>query len=337
MVFQARSGQLTDPPLAAQVQKTLAEIKVEPHVIAVTDPLSPQGAASLSPSKTIAYSTVSFDTDVNGIAHEIGSVRSVVDTALSHNSPTLRVEAGGTLVTQAQTQKGSSSEGIGFLAAFIILAITFGTVAAAAVPLVTAAVALACGLAIDGLVSHTITIAQFTPQLATLIGLGVGIDYALFLVSRFRTELHKGETVEEAVVTAVNTSGRAATFAGITVCIALLGMIVLGVNFLVGVGRPAASPSRVTMFASVTLLPAMLGVLGHKVRPAAAAPDARPRRGPDPRRERWAALIQRRPVIAATAGLIIVVLLALPAISLRLRKLLRRGHEQQEHHDPPGL
>jgi len=318
IVFKAKTGTLTDAANAKQVNATIADVKSQPHVVVVSNPLTPAGASELNPTKTIGYANVVFDEDDTAIANEITAVKAVVDTALSHDSPTLQVEAGGSLVDQALSGGGGGpSELIGFLAAAVILAITFGTLVATAVPLVTAAIALSCGLAIDALLSHGFTIAQFTPQLASLIGLGVGIDYALFLVSRYRTELHHGKSVEDAVVTAVNTSGRAVTFAGITVCIALLGMIVLGVNFLVGVAVACSVAVAVTMFASVTFLPAFLGVLGHKIDKGRLRPQREHAAG-STRWERWAAMIQRRPVVAVTAGLIVVAILAIPFVGMRL-------------------
>ena len=154
---------------------------------------------------------------------------------------------------------------LGVVFALIVLGLAFGALFAAFLPLITALIAIGIGYSITGLLSHAFSVASFATILGVLIGLGVGVDYALFIVTRHRTGLKGGRSVEDAAVNAVNTAGRAVFFAGITVCIALLGQFALGVSFLYGVAVSAAITVALTMLASLTLLPALLGFLGMKV------------------------------------------------------------------------
>jgi RND superfamily putative drug exporter len=318
VVFKANEGTLADPANATVVRGTLAEVAALPNVEAVTDPLA-VGAGAVSPDGTVAFADVTFDRDEWEIADILPEVDVVVEAALANDSPAVQVEVGGSLAQFAQQgeEGGGTAEMIGFLVAAVILAILFGTLVAAAIPLVTAVVALVAALAVDDLLSNAVDIAEFTPQLATLIGIGVGIDYALLLVNRYRNELHSGQSVEESVVAAVNTSGRAVFFAGITVCIALLGMLVLGVDFLVGVAVACSVAVAMTMFASLTFLPALLGVVGHRIDKLPLRRRRAARTGPSGW-ERWASGVQRRPVAAVLTGLIIVGTLAFPALQMRL-------------------
>ena len=158
-----------------------------------------------------------------------------------------------------------NSVGFGAAAALVVLLLVFGSLLAAPLPLLTAGIALGSSVAVIALLSHLLSVASFSSELALLIGLGVGVDYALFIVVRHRQGLQRGKTTEQAIVDAVDTSGRAVMFAGITVCIALLGMFALGVSFLYGVAVAASVAVLFTVFAALTLLPALLGFFGPKV------------------------------------------------------------------------
>jgi len=203
-----------------------------------------------------------------------------------------------------------------------VLAIAFGSLWATLLPLFTAVLALGCGLSITGLLSHAINIATFSPTLATLIGLGVGIDYSLFVVTRHRNAIKAGRDPEAACVRALNTSGRAVLFAGATVIVALLGLLVLGVSFLNGVAFASAIVVLVTMTAAVTLIPALLGMIGMR---ALSRRERRKlaERGPsDPKLDgfwpRWAQFVQDHRVPLAAAALVVMLALAIPALALRL-------------------
>jgi putative drug exporter of the RND superfamily len=315
VVFAARSGTLVDGTNSPAVSEALDEVEALPHVVSVVR-LDAKGAGALSPDQRIGFADVAFDEAEADV--DLTAVKTAIETARSHDSSTMQVEVSGPLVDWALAgEEQSPAELIGIVAAFIILAITFGTLVATVVPLATALIALGSSLSIVALLSHTVAMPDFGAILASLIGLGVGIDYALFIVSRFRNELHRGRPVQESVVTAINTSGRAVTFAGIIVCIALLGMVVLGLDFLISAAIASSVAVALTMLASVTLLPALLGVVGRHIDKVRLRPKSKPRTGPT-RWERWAGLIQRRPVAAVLVGLLVVGAIATPAIALRL-------------------
>src|SRR5208282_1054733 len=210
----------------------------------------------------------------------------------------------------------------GVLAAAVVLFIAFGSLLAMLLPLAVAIAALVSGLMAVGLLSHAVSIPSIGPTLGILIGLGVGIDYALFIVTRHRSNLKAGMSPQDAAVRALDTSGRAVLFAGTTVCIALLGMLVLRIGFISGLGIAAAITVLFTVAAAVTLLPALLGFLGTRVlsrkerrRLAADGP------APDGTSGWWArlaAFVQRHPLQLAVAATAAMVILAIPALSLRL-------------------
>ncbi len=239
------------------------------------------------------------------------------------NSSTLQVElTGDAFQILGQAQSGIPPELIGIIAALIILALVFRTFLATILPLVSAAVAAATGLAFISLLSHAMSVADFATQLATLMILGCGIDYALFIVTRHRKNLLNGMSVEDSVSVALNTSGRAVMFAGITVCIAILGLCALQVSFLYGVAIGTAIGVALTMIVSLTLMPALLGFIGLKVltrkqRRALAGHtvDHSEKHG---FWYRWSHLIERRPILPAIGAMAVLILLAIPFLSIRL-------------------
>src|SRR3954465_4965704 len=240
VVFAAKD--VNDPAIKAQIEKTLQAIGKGPHVERVDSPFAKgAGAQQISKDGTVAFANVHMDgeqpiADVPKEAYD-----KLIATAEAARGGGLRVELGGAGVQQATQQPGGGpSEFIGFIAAAIVLAIAFGSLWATLLPLFTAGLALGCGLSLTGLLAHVINIATFSPTLATLIGLGVGIDYSLFVVTRHRNAIKAGREPEAACVRALNTSGRAVLFAGATVIVALLGLLVLGVSFLNGVAVAAS-------------------------------------------------------------------------------------------------
>src|SRR3954447_4439562 len=265
VVFSAKN--VNDPQFKARIQRTLEDISKIPHVERVDSPFA-RGAAARQISKdgTVAFANVHMDgaqpiADVPKSAYD-----KLISTAEGARGDGLRIELGGSGIQQATQQPGGGpSEFIGFIAAAVVLAIAFGSLWATLLPLFTAVLALGCGLSITGLLAHAIDIATFSPTLATLIGLGVGIDYALFVVTRHRNAIKAGREPEAACIRALNTSGRAVLFAGATVIVALLGLFVLGISFLNGVAVAAALVVLVTMTAAVTLIPALLGIIGMRV------------------------------------------------------------------------
>ena len=209
---------------------------------------------------------------------------------------------------------------IGLLAAVVVLLITFGSVVAMGLPIITALFALGVGLSLVTLGTHVFDTAEFAPQLAAMIGLGVGIDYALFILTRFRNGLDEGLEPREAAIAAVDTAGRAVLFAGVTVIIALMGMLLLGLSFLYGVAMAAALAVLMTMIAALTLLPALLTIAGHRVdrlRIPGLGKRA-PSTAENTRWFRWSREIQRRPVLAALLSGGLLLALCIPTLSLRL-------------------
>ena len=190
--------------------------------------------------------------------------------------------------------------------ALVVLGLAFGALFAAFLPIFTALIAIAIGYSLTGLLSHVFSVAQFATILGILIGLGVGVDYSLFIVTRHRNAIKAGQSVEDAASLAVNTAGRAVFFAGLTVCIALLGQFALGLSFLYGVAVSATVTVLLTMLASLTLLPAMLGFVGTRV---LSRKERRILREQGPHDEvlgtvwfRWARFLERHPVLPVIAG-----------------------------------
>jgi RND superfamily putative drug exporter len=318
VVVAVKNGRVTDPAVRARVQAMLAKVGRLPHVASVVSPYAPAGRAQVSRDGRIAYATVTFDRDAVAVPAADG--KTFISTAQAAAGNGVQVELGGQVVERAR-QQGPGGLGFGMLAALVVLLVVFGSVLAAALPLVTAGLSLAAGIAIIGLLSHALQMASFSSDLSLLIGLGVGVDYALFIVTRYRQALMRGHTSEEAAIQALDTSGRAVLFAGITVCIALLGMFALGVGFLYGVAVAASIVVACTVLAALTLLPALLGFFGPKVlrrsqRRALAAGELTST-DESPAWARWAGRLEARPALAAAAAALVMLVLAVPFLSIR--------------------
>ena len=297
----------------------LKKVATLPHVAGVDSPFKAGNEAQVSKDGRIAFANVTMDDDVVGLPIDAG--KDLVKGAQSFASDGLQIEVGGQAIEQSR-QEGDSGLLIGFAAAFIVLLIVFGSFLAAILPLLTAAFALGVGISVTGLLSNVITMASFSSQLSLLIGLGVGVDYALFIVTRYRQEIMRGATPEDAAVAAIDTSGRAVLFAGITVCIALLGMFALGVSFLYGVATASAIVVAFTVFAALTLLPAFLALFGKRVLTGKQrkAVDAGQLAETDesPLWARWSGILEKRPLVMAVAAAVVMLLLASPALDMRL-------------------
>jgi RND superfamily putative drug exporter len=315
IVFRTRTGTLTDASTRAVVAPLLTRIARLPHVTGVVSPYD-TGAGAISKSGKIGFATVEFDQLASQIPK--AAIDRVITTATSARSSALQVELGGQAIEQAQQTSLGFATGVGLAAAMIVLLISFGSLLAMGLPIVTALFGLGAGLGVIGLGSHLVDMVDFSSQLALMIGLGVGIDYALFIVTRFRSAYREnGGDLQGAVDLAMNTAGRAVLFAGATVVIALLGMFALGVSFLYGVAIAASLGVLLVLAASLTLLPALLMFTGRRVgRIRARRSNAR-----EPRAGfwlRWVGLIQRRPAWAALASTALLLALAAPALGLRL-------------------
>ncbi|MDQ6936611.1 MAG: MMPL family transporter [Actinomycetota bacterium] len=395
MVLHSTSGTLTQEP-AGFLNKAKAAVcgDAGAHVLTITGPWGsvacrPNGQAAgtgtgsragsgsgssgtnrrpdlLSPAQNVALVEIVFDAPNPGI----DAPKATFKDLKSLRSDSLQVEFTGDSFQDVDAKVPTiSPQLLGFIAAFIILGIVFRTFGATVLPLLSAAAALGSGLALLALLSHAMSVASFAPQLAELIVIGVGIDYALFIVTRHRRNLQQGMSVEDSITNALNTSGRAVLFAGTTVCIAMLGMCALGVSFLYGVAVGTSLGVALTMLASLTLLPALLALLGRRalprskrealpsdrlvkvllcvippvcfifwvlyllqwaVRPVSRRLAARSEHSTRaPFWTRWAELIQRRSALFAVGAGALIVVLALPFFSMRL------GHADQSN-DPSG-
>src|SRR5271167_1510614 len=268
IVYSVKSGTVLDPAVRARMSAMFAEVAKLPHV---TDVISPYvGAAagkSISANGKIAFATVVFDEKANLLP--VSATERVVRVARAAGQPGLQVELGGQAIEATEQAGFGLSTAVGLLAAIVVLLLTFGSLIAMGLPIVTALFGLGTGLSVIALFTHVVDTPNFSSELAAMIGLGVGIDYSLFILTRFREAYAApGPTfgdVRASVVQAMDTAGRAVLFAGCTVVIALLGMMLLGVNFLYGVAMAASIGVLLVMLASLTLLPALLTLAGARL------------------------------------------------------------------------
>ncbi|MBU6233698.1 MAG: MMPL family transporter [Acidobacteria bacterium] len=320
VVFHTRQPGDTIAAHAADIAQVVAELAQVPSVTGVDSPFDPSFAFQNSPTGTIAYASIHFDNSPMKLDRK--NIELVVATAKKHESNSLQIELGGRAIAMLNQPETNVGEQIGIVAAAIILLLAFGSFMAMLLPIGVALFALGTAGALVGLMTHVLTIATFAPQLGSLIGLGVGIDYALFIVTRHRQGLLRGLDVDTAATTAVNTSGRAVLFAGSTVCVALLGMLVLRISFLNGVAIAASLTVLVTMVAAVTLLPALLRLQGMRVlsrRQRRQLAEHGPRDdGHHPQWERWSNFVARRPVWLSIGAVAVVAVLIVPYFSLHL-------------------
>lgn len=326
LVFSAKSGTLDDAANKEAIQKLLADVKTYPHVTSVGNLFEAGQGSAVSQDRKIGYAEVQLDVINLDVTEPI---KKMLHASEASTSDALQVEVSGDSVSYIASgaEEGGFkywTEVIGVLAAAVVLFIAFGSIFTMFLPIFCAVFALGVGMSVIGLLTHVFSIAEFAPFLAALIGLGVGIDYALFIVSRHRSNLQQGHTPEDSVITAVNTSGRAVLFAGITVCIGIMGLMLLGVSFFYGLALSVVAAVLLTMLASVTLLPAMLGFVGMKAlskkqRRALAAD------GPvDSAHEIsggwswWAHFVQRHKWSLGSAALLFMLILSVPTLSIRL-------------------
>ncbi len=338
IVFKVSHGTVSDPAVRARMSAMFARVARLPHVTAVISPYAGASAGkAISANGQIAFATVVFDEKANLLPKSAPErVVAVAKAAARGGRDPIQVELGGQAIEQTEQVGFGLSTAVGLLAAIIVLLLTFGSLTAMGLPIVTALLGLGTGLGVIALFTHVVDTPNFSSELAAMIGLGVGIDYALFILTRFREAYRTpGPTFHdprEATIQAMDTAGRAVMFAGTTVVIALLGMMLLGVEFLYGVAISASIGVLLMMLASLTLLPALLTIAGHRV----ARPSRRARRrqaqeqgtdgelaaGETPHAGRawlrWSAFVQRRPWTIAIAATLVMLLIAAPAIALRL-------------------
>jgi putative drug exporter of the RND superfamily len=326
VVQTAGGATIGSAPVRAAVTGALAKVAAIPGVASVTSPYSAAGAAQASRDGTVAFARVTWDAQPADVT--AADAHALIATAQRADSRSVHVSLGGASITNSERAKPGPSVAVGVVAALAILLIVFGgAILAALLPLAAAAVALAIGTSAIALLSHALSVASESTDLAVLIGLGVGVDYGLFIVSRHRAAVKAGASYEDAAAEAANTSGRTVLFAGLTVCVALLGQFALGVSFLYGISAAAAITVALTIATSLTLLPALLGFLGPKAlsrrERAALASGGASERTTRSREEnglgpRWSRFVERHRVLAAAGALLVVVVIALPVLGLRL-------------------
>ena len=332
LVIGSKNGlKVTNAQIKADAQKLFATVAKIPHVAAVLSPYATGASKQIAPSGTVAFADVTWDNAAN--QQKIStSQASHFDTTIkdaSTSNATFAVE--GNIPEAGNPQSSDKSIVFGFLAAAIVLFIAFGSLTAMLLPLVTAGFGLGAGISGVGLLTHVFDVASFSNELALLIGLGVGVDYALFIVTRFRQSLLRGQSREDAAIEAIDTSGRAVLFAGITVVIAMLGMFALGISFFYGVAVAAAVTVAFTVLSALTVLPALLNLplprfLGGRL--GTVVPRRRERRAiRDGRRTqndespiwaRWTNVLSRRPAVFAALAAAVMVAIAIPFFHMRL-------------------
>ena len=332
IVLRVSHGTIDSPAVRAAIGPLLARVRDLPHVSGVISPYTSRGAVQVSHDRMTAFATIDYDKAANLLP--ISSGKRLLDQVKAVHVRGLDLAAGGQLVETAEGFSVGPATTVGVIAALVILLITFGSLAAAGMPLLTAGLGLITGVALIGLATHAISMSNVSPQLALMIGLGVGVDYALFIVTRFRENYLEFGDVERSVLGAMDTSGRAILLAGATVVIALLGMFATGVSFTYGLAIASVLAVLLTLAATLTLLPALLSRFGARlVRPRSerrflpfqhrtSTPSvggdgavAAPRRS---RWRRWSEIVQARPWPLAILSLAVMVAMLVPAFALRL-------------------
>ncbi|WPO70851.1 MMPL family transporter [Streptomyces sp. KN37] len=324
VVFKADDGKVTDPDQKHAVDDAVRALGEAPQVERVTNPYE---TGSVSKDGTTAYAQVSYGVTVNELTD--ASRESLMDTVEEARASALTVETGGNAVSE-KAAGGHSSEAIGLAVAAVVLVITFGALIAAGLPLLTALLGVGVATCVIKVLSAPLDLGGTTSVLASMLGLAVGIDYALFVVSRYRDELARGRSREDAAAHAVGTAGSAVVFAGLTVVIALVALPVVGIPVLSQMGLAAAGTVALAVLIAVTLIPALLGIAGGRIKPARPRPRRRkghkgrkdgagsetaPRPGPG---ARWVRFITRRPLAVLLLGATALITVAVPAASLEL-------------------
>jgi RND superfamily putative drug exporter len=302
---------------ASSVSGLVSALRRQPDVLSVTSPLSPGGRSQLSADGKTGFAVVTFDT-TDALLPD-SAANDVISTSLRFAGPGLKVAVGGSPADNVVTAAPGSSEGFGITAAVIIMLVAFGSVVAMGLPLLIALVGVGMGFGIVFAASHVLTVPSYGPDLMAMIGLGVGIDYALFIVTRYRQELADGRDPLTAAETAISTAGRSVLFAGGTVVIALLGLLVVDMAFMDGLAVGTILAVLMVLAAAVTLLPAVLGFAGHAI-DRLRVPGLAARHGStaDGFWYRWSRTVQRHPVVCGAAALVLLAILSVPLFSMRL-------------------
>jgi RND superfamily putative drug exporter len=317
IVLHAPSGKLTDSKYANAVNTAAADVAKAPNVAGVVNPLTSQGASALSKDQSTGYLSVSLKVSPGSLT--VGDVQTIIDAASKPaKAAGLEVQTGGQLGQKVSKPATESSELVGIIVAMGILAFTFGTAVAMLVPIITAIFALVSTLSIIRLLEHATTVPTVAPTLATMIGLGVGIDYALFIVTRHFRGLGDGLEMNESIARSAATSGGAVFFAGCTVTIALVSLAVAGIPLVTTMGLMAAIAVVVAVLAALTLLPAELAILGPRINSLRVRHPPSAQQAKTGLWAKWAGDIAKQPLVAGLAALVILIPLAIPLFSLNL-------------------
>jgi len=315
MVFAVKDGSLNDPAKRAEIRDALAVAEGIPGVTDVGDPFA-QTSGALSEDGRIAYVEVQFDKQAFEVPK--ADVKRLQDDVSAAVGGGVQVEFSGQVIEAQMAPEGGTSEILGLVAAMVILMIVFGTFVAMGIPIFLALLSVGLGLAILLIAAKFSDFNTITPTLATMIGLGVGIDYSLFIVTRFRQALHDGLSPRDAAAVATATAGRAVVFAGITVAISISSLAVVGIDFITKLGFGAAITVVMAVLAAITLLPAILSLLGHRV-DRGKVPFVKQRDDSHEARQngfftRWARWVTRHAIPSTIIPVIVLGALALPAI-----------------------
>jgi RND superfamily putative drug exporter len=316
IVFHTEDGKLTDAEHKTVVQSSLKALSEQPDVEGVSDPYA-EGSTTISQDAKTAYSTMVPSRALGDMTVEEG--QEILDTASKPAEGSgVQVEAGGQLGSKISKPEAHTSELIGIAAAMVILLLVFGTVTAMVLPIAVAIFGLIVGLSIVSLFGHVVSVPDVAPTVATMIGLGVGIDYSLFIVTRARSARHDGKSVPDAIGHAAATSGSAVAFAGATVVIALLSLAVSGISLITVLGQASAIVVVVAVLASMTLLPALLGLCGDRIERLRIGRDRRPTLGHSRPWQRFGERLARRRGVAAVVSIVLLMVVAAPVTKLTL-------------------
>ena len=332
VVFHTAQGTIASPQVRNAITALTAQLQRDPDVIAVISPYSARGAAQIARDRKTAFITIAYAKPAAQLKNATGTP--VLHQIAEIHVPGLSLAAGGQVIEQAEGFNIGPATTVGVIAAMVILLLTFGSLLAAGMPLITAGLGLITGVALIGIATHLTSMSNVSPELALMIGLGVGIDYALFIVTRFRENYVALGDVELSVVKAMDTSGRAILLAGTTVVIALLGMFATAVPFMYGLAIASVLAVLLTLAASLTVLPAMLSRFGARLVEGGGKRKRARRRGRErqqaavqpttivaPEKSRWRAwseTVQARPWPLAVVSTAVMVALLIPAFAMRL-------------------
>jgi RND superfamily putative drug exporter len=319
IVFNTTTGTVQSAAARNAIEPLLKQVRTMPHVASVTSPYTPAGKFEISKDSRTAFATVTYTKRANLLPNNTG--KPLLDAVGKIHVKGLTVAAGGQVIESAEGFSVGPATAVGVVAAFMILLLTFGSLLAAGMPLITAGLGLITGVALIGLATHVTSMSNISPELALMIGLGVGIDYALFIVTRFRQNYDENPDIAASIMEAMDTSGRAVLLAGSTVVIALLGMFATGVTFMYGLSIASILAVLLVLGASLTALPALLMFFGPRLVKPTRRARRRQARGKAERPSRWrewSLTVQRHPRALALASLLVMLAFIAPVLAMRL-------------------